>query len=211
MANQPLSRRRVLGATVTLSAVALAGCSGNGDNGDGSDDSDTDGQGTGTDSGQSFAYDGTGSFEEEGFETDMTMEGQFDGTGNFYTRMEVMGHETEVAHIDGTSYSYNDMTGCTVEEGEPSVPTGAPLGPGQIAPDEWSDIPDYEPDDTATIDGEEMDVYIEESDQHDEVAYMYVDAAGVLRRLELLYGDGELTLDFHSHGESFDIQPPDGC
>lgn len=204
MATQQLSRRRVLGATVTLSAVALAGCS--------SDDDTDDDQGASSGSGESFAYDGTGSFEEEdGFETDMTMEGQFDGTGNFYTRMEVMGHVTEVAQIDGTSYSHNDMTGCAVEEGAPSVPTGAPLGPGQIAPDEWSDIPDYEPDDTATIDGEEMDVYIEESDQHDEVAYMYVDASGVLRRLELLYEDGELTLDFHSHGESFDIQPPEGC
>lgn len=214
-----LSRRRILAGSAALSAVAIAGCTGNGDDDDGDDDGDdtadngddaTTGDNGGESVGTSFAWDGSGTMSEDGFEMSMSMEGAFDGDGNWSSLMDMEGVVTESASIDGTRYTYDEMQGCTETDDDTGGMAGAPMVGD---PTEWTEFRG-EPDTTETIDGEEMDVYIDESDQHDEVAHMYVDGDGYLQRLEVLFSggdDGEMTLNFHSQGDSIDIERPGGC
>ena len=187
-----LTRRHLLGGIAGATTVAIAGCTG------GSDD---DGNGIGGE-GESFAYDGTVTDEM----MSMSIEGEVDGAGNYRTVIDADGMVTEVVALDGTSYVSDEMGGC--HEGDAGEAVPVPM----TDPTQWDADPDVESDGTETVDGEEMDVYIDESDTHDETAKMFIDSDNRLRRVEVDYGDGgDMEMNIHSHGESFDIQVPDGC
>lgn len=183
----------------------------------------------------SFAFDVySRNAPEEGEVYEVSFSGYVTADGDFYYHIEegsgAMTMKTEFVHVDGTTY-FVDETGCqsiTVE-----TPPHSPYGGFATYDDFVTQMGGREADGTTTIDGREA--YVFEYDYAEELAVAGADQAGLAdapgelsatvyvdvetgyflgsdyRAVEEGMGEIESSARMHSFGESFTIEPPEGC
>lgn len=211
--SKSLSRRSFVGAVGAAGAVALAGCTGD------SPADDTGEGGTGGLSVGSHAFDGEGTVETPEGTMSMTISGYVTDGGDSYTELttSVMGYQMVFeSYIVGTTmYTVSEM-GCSQTE----VPEDGLDEEGFVPdPEVFADyLEDFEHQGQSEIDGVTVDIYeVDYSDVDFEAGagtgLLYIDMDAMqLRRMEYDVdtpdGSGSFTMDLHSYGESFTVEPP---